>query len=87
MTELMWGLAAAVLVGSGATLVMDVWGLVWQHLLGVAPLNYALVGRWVLYLGRGRLRHTRRRRAHQQAAPTANPTAPQRTACAADSSR
>lgn len=57
MTELMWGLAAAVLVGSGATLVMDLWGLVRQHLLGVAPLNYALVGRWVLYLCRGRLRH------------------------------
>lgn len=46
-----------VLVGIGATVVMDVWGLVRKPLLGIAPPNYALVGRWIGHMARGRFHH------------------------------
>lgn len=44
-------------VGVGATAVMDVWGPVRKSLLGIAPPNYALVGRWIAHMKRGRFRH------------------------------
>lgn len=43
-------------IGIGATLVMDLWTLVLKR-LGVTTLNYAMVGRWVGHMKRGRLRH------------------------------
>ncbi|MBR1206309.1 MULTISPECIES: DUF2938 domain-containing protein [unclassified Bradyrhizobium] len=52
-------LARAVLIGTGATVVMDVWGMVRKRLLGIASLDYALVGRWLGHLASGRLRHDR----------------------------
>jgi hypothetical protein len=36
---------------------MDLWGLARKPLLGIAPPNYALVGRWIAHMTRGRLRH------------------------------
>ncbi|ELY3083148.1 DUF2938 domain-containing protein [Klebsiella aerogenes] len=45
------------LTGLGATLVMDLWSLFQKHILKIAPLNYALVGRWALWLARGTVRH------------------------------
>jgi hypothetical protein len=47
----------AVLIGVGATVVMDIWLAVRKRLLGVPPLDYGLVGRWFAYLARGRFRH------------------------------
>jgi hypothetical protein len=47
----------ALLIGAGATLVMDAWGIARTRLLGVAPMNYGLVGRWLAWLMRGRFRH------------------------------
>jgi len=47
-----------VLIGIGATAVMDVWGLARKPLLGVAPPNYALVGRWIGHMAHGRFHHT-----------------------------
>ncbi|HEU4589131.1 MAG TPA: DUF2938 domain-containing protein [Gemmatimonadales bacterium] len=47
----------ALLIGAGATVVMDVWGIARKRLLGIPPLDYALVGRWIAYLTRGRFRH------------------------------
>jgi hypothetical protein len=44
-------------VGVGATAVMDLWGLARKPLLGVAPPNYALVGRWLAHMAHGRFRH------------------------------
>jgi len=44
------------LIGIGATAVMDVW-LVFLKRLGVPTLNFALVGRWVGHLLRGRFAH------------------------------
>lgn len=52
-------LASAALIGTGATIVMDIWGMVRAHLLGVPSLDYALVGRWLGHLASGRLRHDR----------------------------
>ncbi|WP_333849478.1 DUF2938 domain-containing protein [Leclercia sp.] len=46
-----------VIVGIGATLVMDVWSWCQKRLLKVPPLNYALVGRWILSLPGGRFYH------------------------------
>lgn len=45
------------ILGIGATAVMDVWGLVRKALLGIAPPNYALVGRWIAHMTRGRFHH------------------------------
>ncbi|MGY3694886.1 hypothetical protein ACVIGA_004966 [Bradyrhizobium sp. USDA 3240] len=50
---------SAVLIGAGATVVMDVWGIARKRLLGIPSLDYALVGRWLGHLASGRLRHDR----------------------------
>ena len=50
-------LIAAVLIGCGATAVMDVWGVVKARLWGVASLDYALLGRWIGHMPRGRFAH------------------------------
>ena len=47
----------ALLIGTGATLAMDIWGIVRTRLLRVPAMNYGLVGRWLAYLPRGRFRH------------------------------
>jgi hypothetical protein len=46
----------AVLIGAGATMVMDVWAAVLRQ-LGVPSLNLALLGRWIGHLARGRWMH------------------------------
>lgn len=50
---------SAVIIGIGATLVMDAWGLVRKKLLGIPPADYALVGRWLGHMTQGRFRHER----------------------------
>ncbi|MEE1920514.1 DUF2938 domain-containing protein [Pseudomonas sp. 148P] len=45
-----------VLIGVGATLVMDLWTLLLKR-LGVTTLNYAMLGRWAGHLLRGRVYH------------------------------
>ena len=52
-------LTCAVLIGAGATAVMDVWAVIRARLFGIPSLDYALVGRWLGHLARGRLRHDR----------------------------
>ena len=49
----------AVLIGAGATATIDAWAVVRKRLLGVAPPDYGLVGRWLAYVARGRFRHER----------------------------
>jgi hypothetical protein len=46
-----------VITGIGATLVMDSWSLCQKLILKIPPLNYALVGRWILWLPKGKFRH------------------------------
>lgn len=45
------------IIGVSATALMDLWGVVRKPLLGIAPPNYALVGRWLAHMTRGRFRH------------------------------
>ena len=52
-------LTYALLIGAGATALIDAWALARKRLLGIPSLDYALVGRWLAYLARGRFRHER----------------------------
>lgn len=47
----------AIVIGLGATAIMDAWVWLRRHWFGVPALDYARVGRWVAYLPRGRFRH------------------------------
>lgn len=46
-----------IVLGLGATALMDAWVWLRRRWLGVPGLNYAWVGRWVAYLPHGRFRH------------------------------
>ena len=48
---------SSVIIGIGATLVMDLWGILLQRIFGIVPLNYALVGRWLANIPRGAFCH------------------------------
>ena len=52
-------LVSAVLIGAGATAVMDLWTVARQRLLGIPAFDYGLVGRWLVHMTRGRFRHER----------------------------
>jgi hypothetical protein len=47
----------AVLIGVGATMVMDVWALLLRQ-FGIPSLNFAFLGRWLAHLPRGQRMHT-----------------------------
>jgi hypothetical protein len=47
----------AVLIGLGATLLIDLWALLLRRVFGVQSLNYCLLGRWVLHIADGRVVH------------------------------
>jgi hypothetical protein len=49
---------SAVIIGCGATLVLDVWTLVQRCLLGIALPDYAMVGRWLGHMGNGVFRNS-----------------------------
>jgi hypothetical protein len=57
MEGMMDYLICALILGIGATAVMDTWGIVRKPLLGVAPPNYGLLGRWLAHMRYGRFRH------------------------------
>ena len=48
-------LPAAIAAGTGATLIIDLWAQLLRRLAGIGSTDWALVGRWVAGLGRGRL--------------------------------
>ncbi len=50
-------LICTLIIGMGATAVMDLWTMVRTPLLGVTAPNYGLVGRWLAYMARGRFHH------------------------------
>ncbi|AKC70911.1 DUF2938 domain-containing protein [Pandoraea oxalativorans] len=51
-------LAAQVLaIGVFATLVMDLWALMLRRVLGIASLDFAMVGRWLGHMPAGRFTH------------------------------
>lgn len=50
-------LLCAALIGTGATVLIDLWAILQRRLLGLQSLDYGLVGRWLAYLRRGRFHH------------------------------
>lgn len=50
-------LIQTMLIGTGATLVMDLWMLARRRLFDVPLPNYAHVGRWLGHMRHGRFRH------------------------------
>ncbi len=45
------------LIGTGATLLMDLWGLVRSQLFHIAAPDYGMVGRWIAHMRHGRFYH------------------------------
>ncbi len=45
------------IIGIGATAVMDVWSIVRKPLLGVPLPNYGMVGRWIAHMAHGQFHH------------------------------
>lgn len=50
-------LVSVLVMGVGATVLMDLWATARKRAFNIPPPNYGLVGRWFAYLARGRLRH------------------------------
>lgn len=50
-------LLVILVIGMGATAVMDLWGTVRKPLLGIPPPNYGMVGRWIAHMAHGQFRH------------------------------
>jgi len=55
--EIMDLIVNSIVLGVGATIVMDFWALMLKQLMGITPLNYALVGRWLYHIAKGIFRH------------------------------
>lgn len=45
------------ILGMAATAVMDIWARLQQRLFGIRPLDYRLLGRWLLHMRHGRFYH------------------------------
>jgi hypothetical protein len=48
----------AVLIGIGATVVMDLWAAFLKRAFAISPLDYAMVGRWIGHMPDGRFIHS-----------------------------
>lgn len=58
MTEAMESVLRALLIGAGATAVLDLWSLFLKRFFGVAQPSWNMVGRWVGHFPRGRFKHS-----------------------------
>jgi Protein of unknown function (DUF2938) len=47
----------SLVIGLGATVIFDLWGLLLNRAAGIPLPNWALVGRWFAHLPRGRFHH------------------------------
>ena len=57
MSEKVEFVARAVLIGIGATIVMDLWAVIRKRVFGIASLDYRMLGRWLGNIPRGRFVH------------------------------
>ena len=48
-----------VVIGVGATLVMDLWALFLQRVVGIPSLSFCLVGRWLRHMPAGTFTHAK----------------------------
>ena len=53
MNTLALSLISAILMGLGATLTFDLWGLFLKQAFKITPSNICLVGRWLRYMPAG----------------------------------
>ena len=58
MDNLALFLISAILMGLGATLTFDLWGLFLKHAFRITPSNICLVGRWLRYMPAGTFKHS-----------------------------
>jgi hypothetical protein len=58
MINLALSLISAILIGLGATLTFDLWGLFLKHAFKIPPSNICLVGRWLRYMPEGTFKHS-----------------------------
>ncbi len=47
----------AVVIGAGATVVLDLWSVMQRRVFGIPTLDFGMVGRWLGHLPSGRFRH------------------------------
>jgi len=59
MNNLALSLSSAVLIGLGATVTFDLWGLFLKHAFQITPSNLCLVGRWLRYMPAGTFTHAK----------------------------
>jgi hypothetical protein len=64
-------LVGVVVVGAGATLVMDFWALFLRRAFNMPSLSYCMVGRWLLHMPEGTFRHASIAAAHRKDAECA----------------
>ena len=57
MNSLMLSIISAILIGLGATLTFDLWGLFLKYTFKIMPSNICLVGRWLRYMPEGIFKH------------------------------
>jgi Protein of unknown function (DUF2938) len=57
MTEAMESVLRALLIGAGATAVLDLWSMFLKRFFGVPASSWNMVGRWVGHFPRGRFKH------------------------------
>lgn len=57
MRELPALLLDAIVIGAGATAIADLWALFRQRIFGAPSFDYAMLGRWLGHMPRGRFRH------------------------------
>jgi hypothetical protein len=58
MNNLTLSLISAILMGLGATLTFDLWGLFLKRAFKITPSNICLVGRWLRYMPEGTFKHS-----------------------------
>ncbi|CAA0103277.1 Uncharacterised protein [BD1-7 clade bacterium] len=51
-------IASTIILGLGATLIMDLWALFLRRAFNIPSLNYGFVGRWILHMPSGTFKHT-----------------------------
>ena len=60
-------IVTGVLLGIGATILMDVWNLFLKAAFGIPSLNYCFLGRWILHMPDGVFHHDSIGKASQKA--------------------
>ena len=56
MSETLEFMLRIILIGVGATIIMDLWALLLKQ-FGIPPLNFAFLGRWIGHFPEGKLIH------------------------------